>query len=245
MVTAVALLAGSSAAAAVMALLTVPALYRSTDSLRGRILVVWLALWVVSTPVYRPYSRLLLPFTIATCLAAGYWISRVLQERQAAAAAAGRRTIFACIIPVLLLLIGSFRLPAANPWRSTREFANAASQMTAVIPPGSRVFAIGEPAVAFYVHLSGRPAFERRETFASLAHLPEPVYVIAGLYAKFAPELVLMLQKLGPRLERVGNFQATPGQVRLLDDFPSGDDWHATGHLGNPYELTLFRLLPE
>jgi hypothetical protein len=228
-----------------MALLAVPALYADAGSWRGRILVVWLAGWAVATPVYRPYSRLLLPFTIATFLAAGSWISRTLKKQHAAAAVASPPMMLACAVSLLLLMIGSFRLPAAHLWQPSREFATAAIQMSTVIPPGSRVVAIGEPGVAFYLHLSGRPAFERRESFASLAHLSEPVYVIAGLYARLAPELALTLRKLGPRMERLASFQPTPGQIRLLDDFPSGNDWRATGHLGDPYELTLFRLLPE
>jgi 4-amino-4-deoxy-L-arabinose transferase-like glycosyltransferase len=243
-VTAVGLLAGSWAAAALMALLAIPSLYGNAGSWSARMLVVWLAIWFLATPVYRPYSRLLLPFTIATFLAAGYWVSVTLQQR-AKSAAAGRLTILAVAVPIALSLMVVFRLPAADPWRPTREFASAAREMAAIIPPGSRVCAIGEPGLAFYLHLSGRPASERCETFASLAHLSEPVYVIAGLYARLAPELTLTLQKLGPRLERLASFEPTPGQVRLLDDFPSGNEWRATGHSGNPYELTLFRLLPE
>ena len=127
-VTAVGLLAGSSAAVLLMAILAAPSLYIAADSWRGRILVAWLALWVVSTPVYHPYSRLLLPFTIASFLAAGYWISRQLQKPQSVRAIAGGRTILACGLLIVLLGIFSFRLPGADLWQPTRDFADSAAQ---------------------------------------------------------------------------------------------------------------------
>ena len=56
----------------------------------------------------------------------------------------------------------------------------AAAAMQKIIPPGSRVIVIGEPPLAFYLHIANRPALERTEDLAVLESLNTSVFVVTG-----------------------------------------------------------------
>jgi hypothetical protein len=122
--------------------------------------------------------------------------------------------------------------------------AEAAAEMHAIIPEGSRTIVLGEPELAFYLHLSGRPAFERIEDMAVLAGLSEPVYVITGRYS--AMRVIREgLDKLKDRLHYLGTFPMDPKDLRLLDDYPPLSAWRVRAHPDDTYNLKVYRLLPK
>jgi dolichyl-phosphate-mannose-protein mannosyltransferase len=235
---------GGSGAAAVLALLAVPLLLKKRPLFPAWLVISWLAILGFITPFYHPYARLVLPFTIATFLAAGYWVSAMIPEEQTGGDSAPKQKILAVGIVLIATLI-SFVIPdASNPWRSSRSVSKAALEMRSIIPPGGRTIVIGEPALAFYIHLANRPAFERIEDMAILGSLAEPVYVVTGRYASMR-EIRDGLKKLGDRLMYLGTFPMDPKDIRLLDDLAPREARRFRAQPDETFSLKVYRLLPK
>jgi hypothetical protein len=204
-----------------------------------------LALWFFVTPLYRPYVRLLLPFTVVTYLVAGLWLSAAANEAQDEGCAFAWRPLLTVIAAVIVGAITIFMPDPSDPWRSSRSVPDAAAAMQSVIPPGSRVIVIGEPPLAFYLHLANRPAFEQTEDVAGLEQLRTPVYLVAGTYAKISPITRKRLAQLGDRLVPLGTFPMTPTDVRLLDDLVPQRARLYRSEPGDRYDFALYHLLPK
>lgn len=77
-----ALTIGGVGVVTLLALGALPILLSKPKSYQSWVLPCWLGLWFVSTPLYHPYVRLLLPFTIAAYIAAGVGISWLVFKRK-------------------------------------------------------------------------------------------------------------------------------------------------------------------
>jgi 4-amino-4-deoxy-L-arabinose transferase-like glycosyltransferase len=235
---------GSAGTALLMSLAAVARLLRRPGYASG-LLLAWLGLWVVAAPIYHPYARLLLPFTLATYVGAAFWLSYALAQQPGAAAS--RRSIAPLVAggaAVAATLWWFQPDPDRSLWRPSRSFADAARAMTSVIPAGERVIVVGEPQLAFYLHLAGRRAFERVDSTGPLARLDARVYVVTGVYAKRAPPLRAGFKALAPRLTVLGVFPVRPNDVRLLDDLAAP---RARAYVDQPddtFDLTLYELQP-
>jgi hypothetical protein len=106
------------------------------------------------------------------------------------------------------------------------------------------VAVVGEPALAFYLHLSGRPALPPVENPEQLNNLREPVYLVTGAYASRAPATREALKDLGPRLTPLARYPLSPNDVRLLDDFHPPQARLFRASPDDSYEVTLSRLSP-
>jgi 4-amino-4-deoxy-L-arabinose transferase-like glycosyltransferase len=244
-----AILIGSSGTASLLALLAIPMLLRKPLSLSSWLVLAWLAVWFFSTPLYRPYARLLLPYNIATYLVAGIWMSAMVNQPHLEARPFAWRLVLPGIVALVVIFV-AFLLPDfSNPWRPSLSVSQAASAMKRLIPPKSRVMVVGEPALEFYLHLTDLEVLAAVENNAArvefLKGVREPLYLITGVYAKRAPDLRQGLEKLNGRLESLGTFSMHPKDVRILDDF---DPQKAKFFLAAPdstYDLTLYQLLPS
>jgi hypothetical protein len=123
--------------------------------------------------------------------------------------------------------------------------AEAATAMSKLIPSGERVIVIGEPSLAFYLHLANRPAFERTEDLALLESIKTSVYLVTGVYADRAPTLREGLKKLNDRMVLLAKLSMCPKDIRLLDDFAPSDARLYYRHPDNTYDLKLYLLLPK
>jgi len=153
-------------------------------------------------------------------------------------------------IYALLIILGvfgtSWLIPdASNPWREARGMAQAADQLEQYIPQGERVIVLAEPALAFYLHLSGRPAFERMDDPRKIADLAEPVYLVTGRYTNRAPVLRDGIEKISDNLEELARFSLSPRDLRIQDDYPSPEERQMMRMPGNEYELVLYRFSPD
>jgi 4-amino-4-deoxy-L-arabinose transferase-like glycosyltransferase len=227
-----------------LTLIAIPILVREPKLFPGWLVVSWLAVWAVMTPFYHPYARLVLPFTIASSLAAGVALARVAGSRHEWLPESGWRPVLAGLGATAVALCVTALPRPADPWRPARSIPDAAAAMSQIIPAGSRVIVIGEPELAFYFQLSGRPAFERTEHAADLQAVQESAYVVAGVYARRAPALRDALAGLGARLVPVGSYSMDPNDVRLLDDFSIKDAGAFRAAPDNTFALTLYRLDP-
>jgi 4-amino-4-deoxy-L-arabinose transferase-like glycosyltransferase len=239
-VTALAIWVGGLLVAVVVAACAVPLLFRTSRSFASSMTLAWLALWFLSTPMYRPYFRLVLPGTIAVFVAAGAWCASYARgPRQDLS---GR---FQWALPALLaVLVGvmSARFTPGNPWRPRRSIADAAAAMERIIPNGERVIVVGEPAAAFYLHLSGRPAFDEPPP-ESIHDIRERSFLVTGPYAHMGP-LRVEMERLGDRLQMLSRYPIDPGDLRLLDDYPPAEARRFRAQPDEDFALTLYRLAP-
>lgn len=195
-------------------------------------------LWVVMAPLYQPYFRLLVPFTMATFILTGQVIVAT-----APAPATTTRGWVAMAGLGLAALVGVAMPAPTSPWRSARAMADAASRIASRLAPGSPVTVIGEPPLAFYLHTAGHASFERGVT-KTIEASSVPVNVVTGFYARRAPVLERWLADHASQLEPLGRFPVDPTDLRLIDDY--GPD-RALAYRARPdtmYDLVLYRYRP-
>lgn len=234
---------GASGVAACFSLVAIYWLFKEPTHYPAWLLFGWIGVWTVMTPLYYPYARLVLPFTIATFIGAGYFISRTIPESATAPASLNRNLVLASgLLTAAVFLISMYLPPWTNPWRPSRGMAQAASEMLNYIPEGEQVIVIGEPSLAYYLHISGRPAFSRMDDPKAWNKLKDPVYFVTGVYTKRAPVLRSGIKNLQDRLTFLGEFQVYPKDLRLLDDF---DPTTVKQFILNPddtFSLSLYHL---
>ena len=239
---------GGSGTTVLLVLLAIPALLRKPVVFQSWLVLIWLAVFFFSTPLYHPYARLLLPFTIATYLVSGFWMSKILNESQQELRSIDWRYISVAIGTIAIFILSILLPDSSNPWRQSKSVAKAARAMEEIIPSGSRVIVIGEPALAYYLHLANRPAFERTNDSGAriieLEKLHTPVYVVTGVYSNRAPSLRERLKRLGNRLILLKTFAMDPKDIRVLDDFVPRDARLFRQNPDQTYNLRLYRFSP-
>ncbi len=242
------LLIGASGTAVLLVFFSVTTLLRKPVIIQGLLVLIWLALWFFSAPLYHPYARLILPFTIASFLVSGFWMSKILNESQQELKIVGWHYIFVAIGMIAICIFSMLLPDSSNPWRQSKSVAKAALEMEEIIPSGGRVIVIGEPTLAYYLHLANRPAFERsHDTDARIIEiekLSEPVYVVTGVYSDRAPQLRKGLARLGERLTLLKTFSMDPKDIRILDDFPPREARLFRQKPDKTYDLNLYRYSP-
>lgn len=238
----VAVLGAALGAAGAAAGLTLAAIWRRRGSAASY--GVWcaigvVALWLVMAPLYQPYFRLLLPFSLATFMLAGDTIAQWLggaDEKALSPRAAGLALAVAVVI--------ALGLPRpTSAWRPGRSLAAAADAIDRQVAPGTPVAVIGEPGLAFYLHQRGHPAFGRA-TLKELDSSNVPALVVAGHYARKAPTLRDGLRDRAPALEVLGRYPVVPSDLRLIDDYsPAGAQQYRLLP-DTMYDLVLYRYDP-
>jgi len=240
-----ALFFGGSIVTLGLALLALPILLRKKTHYAAWLLIVVIVFFGLSTPFYRPYARLVFPLSMACFLAAGLWMQHEVSRLPQTVPRKQWQPIFALII--ILGVVGiSWLIPdSTNPWRDARGMAQAAERMEQFIPPGERVIVLAEPALAYYLHLSGRPAFERMDDPRKIAQLTTPVYLITGRYTNRAPVLRKGIEKISDKLVELARFSLAPRDIRIMDDYPSPEERQVMSMPGNEYELVIYRFNPD
>ena len=241
-----ALILGAAGTALLFSLIATPWLLRNQPSYRMWVLFAWAAIWMVAAPVYNPYARLILPFVVATAIGASIGFMRLLRWYQAPAARGLNPALQLAVVPLfaVVMFVAGAALPAgADPWRA-RGMREAANVFARDIPEGSRVIAMIEPTIAYYLHRNGRPAFERTSQFAVFDTLSTPAYVITGTYVRRSPRLRKQLSKLSDRLSPISSARIVPYDVRLLDDLTPAEAKRYRAHPDSTFDLRLFRYDP-
>jgi dolichyl-phosphate-mannose-protein mannosyltransferase len=241
---------GGTATTLLLAVIAVPTILRRPATLPGWFLIGWIGLWIAAAPLYRPYFRLLLPFTVAGAMAAGAALAAL-----ATAGPAVRRTlrtgerlraalpaIAAGVLAVAVWAGVRPRSRASDPWRPSRGMADAATRIAAALPPSAPVVVVAEPPLAFYLHTQGHAAFGDLTNFDQLDSLPDPSYIVTGVYTRRAPIIAEAIRTRADRLELLGRFPLDPTDVRLLDDFTPADARRYRARPDSTYDLLLYRL---
>jgi 4-amino-4-deoxy-L-arabinose transferase-like glycosyltransferase len=240
-----ALLLGAAGTALLLSVIATPWLLRNQPSYRTWVLFAWAAIWILAAPIYNPYARLILPFVVATAIGAAVGFTRVLEWCQQPAVRTSPRVQLAVVsaFAIIVFFAGGALPRGADPWRA-RGMSGAAAEFSQEIPEGSRVIAMIEPTIAYYLHRSGRPAFERTSQFSVLDTLSTPAYVITGTYVRRSPRLQQQLTDLSDRLTALGVAKVIPYDVRLMDDLAPRRARKYRAHPDSTFDLHLFRYNP-
>lgn len=246
---------GGAGTAAALAVLSVALLLRRGAHASWILLCSLAVLWL-STPFYRPYSRLLMPLVLTTYLIAGAGIRWTLDmtDRAAEESTVGKRPW-----PFLLaagagsLVILSFFVgirPTPRTWMATDSVRRAVTAMLAILPEESTVFVHGAPEVAFYFLRAKRRAIpiddpiDHPNVTVHLQPGGERYFLVTGIYSQREPRSRASLKRLASQLHLAGIFPIEPNEVRLLDDFTPAKALQFRLRPSGDYDLRLYRIDP-
>jgi dolichyl-phosphate-mannose-protein mannosyltransferase len=217
----------------------------------------WIALaffvtFTALTPLYRPYSRLLVPWMIAVMLMAGTAVARLAGGTDVTVRVLRYRGMFTALAFGLtgLSVAISVQRYAPSPYLSSRGMAEAANRLVAIVPPEAPISVIGEPAVVFYLRAHGRQAwhYDRPQQLYKRFAPGDTIFVVGGIYSRRAKDLTRLADQLPTAYYRLATIPITAvNHVRLLDDFgPSRAGVYLRSELPRPvdrYDLEVFRVV--
>jgi hypothetical protein len=239
-----ALLIGSAGVSALLAILALAIAWRRGMTGPDWILGALLILWLVMAPLYHPYARLLLPFTIATMMLAGAALARAGDAMERAA---GDRLgwLPGVITAAAVGLFATRPADPSNPWRRAVGLPEGAAALDRRLPPGAPVNVMGEPALAFYLHTRGHPSFGRT-SIQQLDSLTTDRYVVTGIYLRRAP---IPQRAMAERRERFTLIEripvGVPSDLRVLDDFRPDSARRWVARPDSTYDLMLWKVAPK
>lgn len=232
---------GGTAVCFVLALCTVPTIALSRPRLSSVVAAVWLLFWCFITPLYRPFARLVLPFTIAAVLLAAKALAPSSRDTERAEGGVPGMALAAAASAGLLLVAAALWsartiVPPASP-----DIRKAVAGVAAIVPAGARVAVVAEPEAEFYLRLAHLTVDRFEESNAP----PQAPYVVSGFYGKRSPRLRSRIAMLQERLVPMKTFHVVPAPMRLADDVSPSEMRAFESTPDGRFDFTLFRLLPE
>lgn len=239
-----ALLAGSAGVSVLLAVVALVVAWRRGMTWPDWFLGALVALWLVMAPIYHPYARLVMPFTIATMMLAGAALTRI--GNVAGEAAGDRLGSLAGVVTAVVVGLLAMRLPdPSDPWRRAVGLPEAAAVLDQRLPAGAPVSVMGEPALAFYLHTRGHPSFGRT-SIQQLDSVSTDRYVVTGIYLRRAP---IPQRAMAERRERFTLIERIPVRVpsdlRVLDDFRPDSARRWVARPDSTYDLLLWKFTPR
>ncbi len=205
----------------------------------GAVMFAWLGVFMVLTPMYRPYARLLLPMEAASWIAGGGIVA-------ALAAVATRTDTAWCLTGWATVLAagvagGAFVLPLGLPQPSHNGadcLARAATRVAQSIPDTGLVASFVRPPALFYVaHKHVRPVADL-DWLGRPAQANEPQYLLIDeAILRDNPQAARRVEAARGILRQVTSVPYAPSAVVLLDDAGTELD-----QLRPSYSLTLYRI---
>jgi hypothetical protein len=236
-----ALLVGSGGCAVVLAIIALQRAWRVGMSGPAWLLAGLVVLWFVMAPIYHPYFRLIVPFTLATFALGGAAIDGWMRPRDASSGPDGRGTWVGVATVAVVALVSLWRSDPSNPWRPTPDLERAAAALDAQLPANAPVHVMGEPALAFYLHRLGHPAFGRT-TLEGLDSIPGSSFLVTGIYLRRAPRLRARFAERQQNIQTLSRVPiGPPSDLRLLDDFKPDSARRWIVHPDTTYDLLLYR----
>jgi hypothetical protein len=240
---------GGLGAFLLLALLGLVALLTDRSRAAAGVLLAWVGLWVVAAPLYHPYARLLLPVIPALALVAGCGVMALVRWAEAPVAARGVPRHVALVTGVALVLLTmvtpSLVRGVGNPWRDSTGSEVAAARLAMVTPTDAPIYVIGEPSLSYYLRREGRTVTDVVGDLDVLDTISTPSLLVAGVYARRAPQLREGVHRIASRLDSLAGYPAAPNDLRLLDDMTPD---RARRFLVTPdttFDMVLFRVRPS
>lgn len=226
---------------------------RRSDGFMGSLLVLTFVVFFVSTPLYRPYARLLLPWMLAAQLLAGRGVAGLLSSAAGAKFRGLSGPLMAgagvAALAVLAATLGIRREARGSAWGERTGDRGAATRLMAGIPKEAAVFVVAEPQACFYFRQAGYQAFcVHRLGLNGVAPDPllyptsRPVFVVGGKYARDDAAWRKILDDSPGRFESVATVEMQPGDIRLQDDLAPQEIAQYREKPDARYRLELLRL---
>ena len=253
---------GGTVTCLVLAAVAAPYVWRAGSDF-GRLLVITFGTFFVLLPCYQAFARLLLPFSVVTLLLAAYAIKLFLKNesvRNASEQLLARGKWIGAVslggaAVLAILAIYEVKHPEPHTWAAETGYREAVKEMVSEVPANGVVFVIAEPEVAFYFQSEGRQTFcicidpqtyqrfQASHPFRSDQNAPQ--YVVAGFYAKQWWNWHPAGGNASGPYRMVARVPAPPGDIRLLDDFPTEESRKAPESVEPMYDLYLYRHLTK
>lgn len=216
------------------------------------ILLAFLFLFTVMSPMYRPYSRLLMPWLYATALLAGAMMQIALdqgseQRRRAFVPTLRLMTVFACVAVAALGIVRFGWRQPFQPFRLYEGFRPAVQHLAPQVQPNTRVVVLGEPAAVFYFRRAGLDArhVNNAAELDTQLNATDPIVLVLGQYARQSPFLADWVTAHQSSLSPIDHAPVNVSDVRLLDHHgPQG----AAEFRNAPrpeHDLYLYHYLPQ
>jgi dolichyl-phosphate-mannose-protein mannosyltransferase len=253
-----ALVAALALAAVVPAMAVEPcSASRQRQKIGAALVSVWWLGLAITTPLYWPYPRLLLPGLLATWLGAAILIDLLLRQRRERLAA-GLISLLA-IAPTITGLGWSWASRAntiGNDRRAllkiAREIRRDLDQATfapaaAISPPSRAVYVFGEPAIFFQLRAGGEPIVVPAQHViiqpATIGDEPAPTFLVTGPHAQRDPQFADEWAAEGSRWALVTEYAYTPSFLVWLD---LHDPRHIPGNGPDSiHAIRLYQLRPK
>lgn len=241
------LLLGESVVVALLALVGIAVLLSERSHSRW-VLLAFFLVFLVLTPLYVPYTRLLLPWLCSVYLLAGVGLQAL--ARQGRDPVSGlyplRRRVavggaLAVAGVVALAIFGSRE--ATETYRSNTGFRRAATEVASVLPEHGPVIVLGEPAVVFYLRKLGFPALhiDRPQQLYDHFEPGESFHLIGGIYSRRTRGWEKWMRRHAGAAREVARVAVDVNDVRLLDDFRPRRARQYRRSPGGDYDLLIFR----
>ena len=243
---------GLAVTVGMLALAGVGMLARKADYARW-VLIIFFALFSLLTPLYFPYSRLLLPWLCAASLLAGSAIVDLVYRFGSLVAPASRwRDSLAWTAFASALVLTAFNMPdyrgLGAPYSSSEGFRSAAAGVSALLPGNADVAVIGEPAMVFYLRSRGYDCqhLDRPDQLYEYYQSGDTVFVLLGHYGRLTGHFERWSRDYRQFVEEVGSIGVHVSDVRLLDDFRPARIMEHRAAPSGVYDLQVFRaVLPK
>lgn len=222
---------------------------RCTDddkNLGGWLLAAWLFGLLLTTPLYRPYPRLMLPLTVSIWISAAAGIAGYLNLRTSSASRRSitgrpqrtdRLLLVSSVVLLALVVVLASRQPArwdVPGWQARTGlrqisydiYDNVAKLLKddfSLPPEKSVTYVFGEPALFFQLHNRGSLTGPIADFgFLSASPLSVPTFVVIGPHARETAGFDDMWKAAQPGLRLVGTYHYQPSMlVQLNDDQPA------------------------
>jgi len=223
------------------------------------LLLASIGIFFLLTPLYHPYTRLMIPLMLTIYIAAGVSIGRILSDFAINRVDSKNGLLGLLLKPILtvgVVLLGVIILtngirPTPRTWMVKNSLREAATSIARSLPMDDSVVLVhGEPAIAYYLRLYGYRAIPIDHPIDNPKVRPffhqsaKEYFLVTGIYAeKRDPIAKARYEDLKKeQLSQIGVFPFQPNDVRLLDDY---SPTRALGYRMNPtneYDLHLYRI---
>lgn len=233
--------------------------------LAGWMLAAWIGALTLTTPLYMPYPRLMLPWVVGLWMAFGLLLALTVDSEAPARNENGKFKcqglpwwfLFTIVFTVLgAQLFSHERGPIVPAWEPRTGLASIAGEAVSEMCREARldpevdrdkfiIYVYGEPALLFQLRLAGAanvlPVAHFEFAKPQAAATQVPTFVIAGPHADRSPQFAKQLEAARPRLQLVRSFDYAPSDLVLLDNRDARDRPRPAGNRLT-YPIHLWRV---
>tara|TARA_R100001132_G_C3275859_1_gene100185 strand:- start:13594 stop:15414 length:1821 start_codon:yes stop_codon:yes gene_type:complete len=207
------------------------------------LLAAWFCGLLLATPLYYPYPRLTIPWTMAawlgTAACAGWWEQRaggslfeMLHSTSREDQTPIRTTPAVGVVVVVVLLVVSFKPWTLVAWQSRDDLEAIAQNILADLRSESDIrseeailYTYAEPALFYYLKAQGHPLTGPVADLEFLNSITaqNPAYLIVGPHAAADPNFQKQFAPVRDRFELVHSYDYSPSLLVRLNQASPGD----------------------